>query len=235
MRRSRENLSARLNELEAAGCPTLRNEGLDLGPKLSIVQVGGVGDSILLDLGLGAGYLMDVKITNQLTRPVYSSEVELRLPWGRDPYFRWLQSDDMRDNVYRFPGSSFEYPRSETLNEWIARGARLDPHGKIAGVLLAWGGPLPKAYKHGLRADFTLVITDQEDECWPGPIALFIDRSQRVSQRNRKAAQRRPGLFERDIPIPLSEVPIGTPSQFSLDPEQDRGASRGVTPKVKGE
>src|SRR5690348_5405477 len=92
------NLRARLEELEAAGCPTLLGEGLDLGRQLRVEQAGGVTDSLMFDLRVATGYIIDLELISDLPWPTYLQDVDLQLPWGSDPHFRWLGAGDMRGN-----------------------------------------------------------------------------------------------------------------------------------------
>lgn len=195
MTRGVQNLVARLEELEAAGCPTLLREGIDLGRQLRVNQVGVVTDSLLFDLRVGTGYIIDLEVINDLPTPTYLRDVEPQFPWGSDPHFRWLEPGDLRENVYRLPGSTLEYPRNETLNDFLAGTGRVGPNEVKSGLLLGFGGPMPSTYVHGMLCNLKLVITDQHDECWTQAISLWVDRTEKMRQQKRKRPSRT-GLFE---------------------------------------
>src|SRR5579864_2080522 len=129
------NLAAVLREFEAAGCPTLLGEDLDLGPQLRASAVGGMTENTVFDVGVMMGCIIDLEIVNQLSTPVYVTEIELDCPWGPHPRFRWLSEGDLVMNQYHFPGTALQYPRCESLNHWLATGARIGPRDRKAGLL----------------------------------------------------------------------------------------------------
>ena len=82
------HLAASLREMDAVGIPVdLSVAELDV----EIEQVGGVHDTMVFDLPDGrAGYLIDLIITNQMSRPIRCRDIELRPPWV-DSEFEWLR------------------------------------------------------------------------------------------------------------------------------------------------
>src|SRR5712692_7724432 len=83
-------------------------------------EVGAVCATNVFDLQDGrAGYVIDLMITNQISRPVRCRDIELRTPWV-DSQVAWLS--DPRETAsdphnYRFPGRAApEFPRDLVLN-----------------------------------------------------------------------------------------------------------------------
>lgn len=210
MRQTERNSSDLLERLKRAGCPTLPIAGLPPEPEVKITTVGGLTETTAFDIyPVGTGYIMDVEIVNGFGHPVYLA-IEPEFPWGTDRLFRWLADGDRNKHEYWFPGSGIQYPRDLTLNEWLADGGWIGPHGRKAGVLLAWGGPLPKNYGHGELVPIPLVVYDQEERCWRWPIPLSVDRMSCAERR--RPAHPRTGLFEPEPQAHLWDLATSRPA-----------------------
>ena len=192
------DLAAALRELEAAGCPTLLGEALELGPQLRTSVVGGVADSMLYDLGLRMACIIDLELVNEFSSPLYVHNIELRFPWGSDSHFRWLEEGDLIGGLYHIPGTALQYAPEETLNSWLAGTARISGRHPKAGLLLGVGGAIPTKYEHGLLVDVELIITDHLGSDWPSPVQLSVDRTERISRRKRGHKPPHAGLYEPD-------------------------------------
>jgi hypothetical protein len=178
------DLAAWLQEMSAVGIP------LDLSVAeldVEIEQVGGAYENTIFDLPYGrAGYVIDLIITNQTSKPVRSRDIELRPPWV-DSEFVWLSGplkmDGDPDN-YRFPGEgSLEIPRNLVLNHVLLGGGTLKP-GVCArqGCLLGIGTQMPESLRHGASVRMTLSIIAPDHQAYLGTINLWVDRSAKIEQ-----------------------------------------------------
>ena len=152
------------------------------------------------------GYLLDVRITNASTKSLYVADLDLRVPWKREP-FDWLQPQTVtighRGNGktdsyehYKFPGKSgLELPTEDVINHALMFGKHLSPWKPVSGWLLATGGPMPQDLFHGGWVDLALVVITTDHGEYSERIDVRTDHLERRTQR----ATRKSDLFERPL------------------------------------
>src|ERR1700730_4603163 len=141
---------------------------------------------MIFDLPYGrAGYVIDLIIRNQTSRPIRCRDIELRLPWV-DSEFEWLSDPLKMDGDlynYCFPGEGpLEIPRNLVLNHVLA-GGTLKPGGcATQGCLLGVGSQMPENVRHGASVRMTLSIIAADHQAYLGTINLWVDRSAKIEQ-----------------------------------------------------
>ena len=226
------HLAASLREMDAVGIPVdLSVAELDV----EIEQVGGVHDTMVFDLRDGrAGYVIDLIITNQMSRPVRCRDIELRPPWV-DSEFEWLRDPrEMGGDPYnyRFPGkAALELPRDLALNHVLLGGGILKPGGcPRQGWLLGIGSPMPENLRHGAWVEITLAIIAYDHNEYPETITLWVDR---LAKLERKSSRKVPteSLFANESAQGLGSLHPGdigqTPSRDS--PVARQAAARAIS------
>jgi hypothetical protein len=217
------HLAAWLQEMAAVGIPVdLSVAELDV----EIEQVGEAYHNTVFDLPYGrAGYVIDLIITNQMSKPVRCRDIELRPPW-MDSEFEWLpdpheMGGDPYSN-YRFPGEgALELPRDLVLNHVLLGGGILKPGGcPRQGCLLGIGSPMPENLRHGAWVQITLSIIAYNHNEYPKTINLWAERlgkleptsSRKVPRKSLFANQSAQGLGSLkpgDIgPAPARDSPV---------------------------
>jgi hypothetical protein len=198
------DLRASLQELVQAGSPVdLSVADSDReNEKLEIIQVGGVHESSIFELPNGrAGYRIAVLVTNQTSKTIYTSELELRTS-REDNFFQWLspvripfrnrRKRNTSYQAYLFPGPSGpELPYDHVLNHILGEGQGLPPKRPIEGWLLAVGGRMPAELRHGQWLDDTLSIIGADHTEYTQDIRLWTERL----EARPKAMERRSNLF----------------------------------------
>ncbi len=184
------SLQSSLEELAELGSPVdlsiVKTQSEHLG--LEIEQANGVHDSRIFQLENGrVGYMLDLVITNQTSRPIYVIDRELRTPW-EDDLFDWLtpqertiqyrsRKPDKSYELYRFTGrNGLELPANEVINEALTEGKCLSPRRPIRGWLLAMGGTMPVTLQQGQWTDVNLVITASDHVEHTKKIRLWTER-----------------------------------------------------------
>jgi hypothetical protein len=217
------HLSALLREMAALGIPVdVSVAELDV----EIEQVGGIHHTKVFDLRDGrAGYVIDLIITNQMSRPVRCHDIELRPPWA-DSKFEWLPDPreiggDPYD--YRFPGkAALELPRDQVLNH-VLPGGILKPGGCPRGYLLGIGSPMPENLRHGAWVEITLTIIAYDHNEYPETITLWVDRLAKLERKSSRKVPRE-SLFANESAQGLGSLNPGdigqTPARDSPVPRQ---------------
>jgi hypothetical protein len=179
--RNRANLAAFLRELADHGSPVDLSVA-DLGDReveLEIRQVGGFHDSGIFELANGlTGFILDLAVTNQAHKTMYSIDVELSLGW-KDDLFQWLPDprEEGDSEIYRFPGRyAPEFPRDEVRNHLLLNDGALPSLRPVRGWLLATGGPLPKNVHHGQWVEATLSLTASDHSEHTANMWLWTER-----------------------------------------------------------
>jgi len=197
-------------------------------PDVEIEQVGGIHDTRVFDLPDGrAGYVIDLIITNQTSRPIRCRDIELRSPWV-DSQFEWLPDPrKVRGDPYnyRFPGkAALELPRDLTLNHVLLGGGILKPGGcPRQGWLLGIGSPIPENLRHGAWVDITLAIIAYDHNEYPETITVWVDRFAKREQESSRKVPRK-SLFANESAQGLGSLHPGdigqTPARDSPVPHQ---------------
>ncbi len=232
------NHSASLREMAAVGIP------VDLSVaelKVEIEQVGAVHDSMVFDLPDGrAGWIIDLLITNQTSRPIPFRVVELRPPWPNSD-FEWLSDPKGvgRDPFnYHFPGKGApELPRDQVINHVLLGRRILKPGCPVEGRLLGIGNPKPEKLLLGGFLEVTLVIIGHDHDEYAETITLCVDplwkhqqkASRKISREGLCASERAQNLGlpnlgnieQRQIP----DVPVGRQTA------EPRSRPRGSSPR----
>ena len=196
------SLKESLLELSQFGSPV----DLELAqeePRCRRLEIEQSGDSRIFELENGRlGYMLEVWIANQTSRPIFPIDVDLSLPWQEGP-IEWLQPCTMtftnrkqRKNwsfeQYRFPGKAGqELPFDEVINHQLMPGRSLPPRRPISGWLLALGGLMPPHLFHGGEIEATLVVITSDNVEHPAPILFRTERLERRPKR----IETRPSLF----------------------------------------
>jgi hypothetical protein len=219
------HLAASLREMAEVGIP------LDLSvaePDVEIEQVGGIYTTMVFDLPGGlAGYVIDLIITNQTSRPIRCRYIELRPPWV-DSEFEWLP--DPREmggdsHNYHFPGKgALDLLRDQVLNHVLLGGGILKPGGcPRQGLLLGIGSPMPENLRHGAWVDITLTIIAYDHNEYSETITLWVDRSTKREQKSSRKVPRE-SLFANESAQDLGSLNFGvigqTPARDSPVPSQ---------------
>lgn len=162
-----------------------------------VYQAGGVTESLAFDFYGGAGFIVSLIITPNLSGFSISA-FHLELPW--EDTIQWL-SDPLDNNAastgYRFGGQGgLEFDRDQVLNHH-ADIRRIIPRGvSLSGLLLGFGsGSIPDRFRHGAMIPAFISITDQYMCKSRSPVTLWADRSARLSPATRPT-RRRKRLFE---------------------------------------
>lgn len=219
------SLSDSLRELAELGSPVDSSVAANSRPsRLEIEQTGGVAESKVFELENGRmGYMIDLSIVYQASRPAYISDVELRLPWAdQDNCFEWLrphevaltnrQKKTVRFEEYKFPGKcGLEIELDEVINRTLIEKKVLPPRRPISGWLLAIGGLMPAHLFHGGWINAEVVITTSDQAQYIEPICLWTDCLNARLPRSRCEPAiydgRRKGPPSKDMAKPLSVQP----------------------------
>lgn len=180
-----EELAGKIQQLEAAGCPTMSRARHWLRIRVT-------DEPVLreLDGGLTA-CIIPVSLSNGAEESVIT-DVELNMGW-EDRYLHWLEDPD--DSNYRFPGKLGVYAREEVLNHFILDDGILEPGEQRSGLLLAIGYPIPPLYRQNEFIEATLAIHHQFGDADPIRLRFKLIRS--LASKARPANERvGKGLFE---------------------------------------
>jgi hypothetical protein len=224
------NLSVLLRKLDSLGSPVDLSVATEEEVEVEITQLGAPYDAGIMELEDGrAGCFFCVRIVNQTSRPIYSIETELRLPW-LESYLDWLPDPRQRHREahhYAFPGKGgFGFPRSQVLNHVLASegGSILMPHVPYEGWLLAIRGLMPKGLRHGEQVDATLAITASDHSEYTAAIVLRVERcevrSKDIRRRSTLYGASGPGIEsvvgDRITPIRISYKADSAPDSESI-------------------
>jgi hypothetical protein len=168
---------------------------------VGIEQVGAVCATSVFDLWDGrAGYIIDLIVTNQMSRPFSCRDIELRTPWV-DSQFEWLPDPREMGNDphnYRFPGkAALELSRDLVLNHVLLGGGILKPGCPKRGWLLAIGGPMPADLRHGQSVAMTLAIIAHDHAEYSATINLWVERAAKLTRKSATKV-RRESLFAKE-------------------------------------
>jgi hypothetical protein len=169
------NHSLLLREMAAKGIP------LDLPVfqlDVEIVQVGGMTDTMIFDLTDGrCGWLIQLLIINQTSRPIPVYDVVLRPTWPNSD-FEWLPDPKEigRDpSNYHFPGKGApEFPRAQVINH-VLLDRILKPKFPIEGWLLGVGNPKPANLVLGAPVEVELAIIAFDHSEYQERISMWVD------------------------------------------------------------
>ena len=173
-------ISASLREMAAVGIPVdFPVAELEAEIEVEIEQVGAVCDTLVFDLAdRRAGYMIDLVIINQTSRPIPFRDVELRPPWPNSE-IQWLPDPrDMGRNpgIYCFPGKGApELPRDVVMNHSLLRRRTLRPGCPVHGFLLGIGNPKPEKLLLGVPVEVTLAIIGFDNCEYAEKIDLSVD------------------------------------------------------------
>jgi hypothetical protein len=208
--RSRAELAESLKKLAEAGC-LVDPSVADTKAQDDDVEINQVGESLVFDLPYGGtGYIFDLEIINQTSKPIYCSELpEPRLQW-EDPFFDWLPDPKERprrvsyfrrgrnghrelvhavsDSYCFFGGTQLEYPREEVLNHILLKRRILSPGRPLRGLLLARGVTMPVELQHGKRIETTFSLISSKHVEYTASVLLGIDRMQAKAKPARKSS-----------------------------------------------
>jgi len=190
-------ISESLREMAAVGIPVDRPVAeLDV----EIEQVGAVCDTLVFDLPDGrAGYIADLLIINQTSRPIPIRDVELRPPWPNSE-FEWLPDPRElgRDPfIYRFPGKGApELPRDLVMNHVLLHRRILKPGCPVQGFLLGIGNPKPEKLLLGGLLEVRLAIIGYDHCEYEETITLWVDPLWKCPRESRKIST--DSLFARE-------------------------------------
>jgi len=191
-------------------------------------EVGAVCATNVFDLQDGrAGYVIDLMITNQISRPVRCRDIELRTPWV-DSQVAWLS--DPRETAsdphnYRFPGRAApEFPRDLVLNHVLLDGGILKPGCPKRGWLLGIGRSMPDNLHQGEWIGVTLTIIAHDQAEYSTTITLGVDHATKLTQKSPRKVPRE-SLFAKESARGFGSLNSGdvgpTPARDSLVPGQD--------------
>ena len=201
---TRDESLALARRIRAAGIPIGIEEDDEPGGhheerELFIRQVGGVLESSVDDSDGGlTQYIISVRITSNLPGRFAISSFGLEPPF-QDPFFHLLE-DPLEvggpRNTYRFPGSNLEFNRREVINHYADVRRTLSRGQSVQGLLLGVGfEPIPdRTWPENLMPAF-LKVFDQFEREYPGPVSLWVFRSQKLLRRTETKARRK-GLFD---------------------------------------
>ncbi len=116
-------------------------------------------------------------------------------PWEANLIFLDDPCGSSREGIYRLFNRDI-YPRDSVINHY-ADGRRIRRRGQsISGFLLAWSlESIPDRFAHGSEIPAFIRIFDQNGDCYPKGINLWVDRSQKRSTRKSRVTKQKP-LFE---------------------------------------
>ncbi len=170
-----------------------------------IRQCGSQDENSALELRCGAmNYIISLSITSGLPN-LGISYIDLTLPWS-DPNFYWLDDPGETGGSaanYKLPGTNLWYSFNEVLNHRINLSRTLRRGSTIQGLLLGFGGRMPREFKHGMDVPARLTVVDQFDNEYPQEVELRIDRSE--------------GLLRKTSPMPKREPIFGDHDEFESD------------------
>ena len=206
-------ISASLREMAAAGIPVdFPVAELEVEIEVEIEQVGAVCDTMVFDLpDRRAGYMIDLVIINQTSRPIPFRDVELRPPWPNSE-IQWLP--DPKDmgrspSIYRFPGKgALELPRDVVMNHILFRRQILRPGYPVQGFLVGIGNPKPEKLLLGGLLECRLAIVGYDHPEYVQTISLTVDpvwKCEREPSRERSTES----LFARERPQNLGSPKPG--------------------------
>jgi hypothetical protein len=195
------NHSLLLREMAAKGIP------LDLPVvqlDVEIEQVGGVTENMIFDLTDGrCGWIIQLLIINQPSRPIQFRDVALRPTWQNSD-FEWLRDPEEigRDPFnYHLPGKGAqEFPRAQVLNHVVSNYGILKPECPMQGWLLGVGNPKPANLMLGALIEVELAIIAYDHSEYEERISLWVDpvmkhqqgSSRRISREGLYASERSP-------------------------------------------
>ena len=173
---------------------------------VEIELVGGVHESMVFDMPDGrAGWIIDLLITNQTSRPIPFRGVELRTPWPNSE-LEWLSDPKEvgRDPFnYRFPGKGApELPREQVINHVLLDRGILKPEYPVEGWLLGIGNPKPEKLLLGGFVEVALAIIGHDHREYAETITLWVDTlwkrhpksSRKISREDLYASERAQNL-----------------------------------------
>jgi len=166
--------------------------------RVTICQCGGEQESRAFSIsGRGTGYVVYVKIINDLGGMVSLCDVVLRLPWT-DRYLDWLRDPGKIIGAYRFPGVEYpDYPKTEVINHLVFGRRRLRYSDFIEGALLGFSPvKIPDCFPHGFLFDAELIVSDQLDIRHCGEVTLCVDRDAESAHKRHDPRRKREKLFD---------------------------------------
>jgi hypothetical protein len=217
------HLAASLREMAAVGIPVdLSVAELDV----EIEQVGGIHDTMVFDLPNGrAGYVIDLIITNQTSRPIRCRDIELRSLWADSEFELLPDPREVGGDLYnyRFPGkAALELLREQVLNH-VLPGGILKPGGcPRQGWLLGIGSPMPENLRHGAWVEITLAIIAYDHNEYEETITLWVDRHEKLEQKSSRKVPRE-SLFANESAQGLGSL---NPRDMGQNPARDSPVPR---------
>lgn len=175
--------------------------------ELEISQVSGVDLSSIFELPDGrTACRIYVRLTNHTSRTLYTVGVELRTSWEHDS-FQWLEplripvrngkKRDTSYQIYQFSGPcGLELPYKAVLNHVLLENRGLTPERPLEGWLLAVGGRMPAALRHGQWLEVSLTIIGSDHTPYTQNIDLLTER---LETRRPKSVEKRTNLREEPL------------------------------------
>ncbi len=174
---------------------------------LEVQPINGAYDTNIFELEDGrAGYKLDLVITNQTPKTIYSVDVQIRTPW-QEEFLEWLTPSQIElkfrkrpDSVYkayRFPGKlGLEFPPEMVMNHDLLEGGKLLPRRPLHGLLLATGGLMPTHLQHGQWQEVTLAIIGSDHREYTQKITLWTERMEHRAKPIKRRSTLRDGPSE---------------------------------------
>ena len=146
---------------------------------VEIEQVGALIDNMIFDLTDGrCGWIIQLLIINQTSRPILFRDVALRPTW-QNLDFEWLRDPKEigRDPLnYNFPGiGAPEFPRAQVINHVVLDHGILKPECPMEGFLLGVGNPKPANLLLGAPIEVELAIIAYDHSEYEERLRLWVD------------------------------------------------------------
>ena len=189
-------LARRLND---GGCPVQVEDTFKVNPiGLALEQNPSPGNSVFaLDNGW-TGYMLDMFVTNELSRPIRISGFQIKTPWGGTVVSLLPRPTNPRQDYYRFPHSTLGFDQSVVINRFFSGTGRLNPGDVAQGLLLCVDETLiPDEYPEHGRTAVELSVFDGHGNRFASEFRLCVDRSATISREHRIKSKAASSLMHR--------------------------------------
>jgi len=189
MRRLAGPTREQLEELLLSGSPVdLSVVAAPELPKIEIEQTGGLQESSIFELQDGRfGLRADIAVTNHTSRPIQVLDLTLSIGSDSAPiqplnatqreYGQDKRGKRIKSLTYIFPGRlGLELPYDDVLNHSLFEGGKLPARSTLTGWVLAIGGLMPAALKHGQLVPVEIGIRGAAHVMYDGRLELWVER-----------------------------------------------------------